>query len=236
VISVVIPTLNEARSLPPLLTALGNEATEHEIIVIDGGSDDGTAEIASASGATTLQAPPGRGAALRAGAQRARGEILFFLHADSTFPAGGLPRIEQTLSADPCVMGGNFRVVFDGETWFSRWLTHCYARVRRLGVYYGDSGIFVRRSAYDAVGGFRPIALMEDLDFVRRLERAGRTCCIEEPVLITSSRRFEDRRPAKIIYAWVKLHLLFWLGVSPDRLAEIYRMRTPRGEISRVLR
>jgi glycosyltransferase involved in cell wall biosynthesis len=86
VISIVIPTLNEARSLPPLLTALGDDRAEHEIIVIDGGSDDGTLDIALANGATLFRASPGRGTAVRA--RRARGDILFFLHADSTFPPG----------------------------------------------------------------------------------------------------------------------------------------------------
>ena len=92
-ISVIIPTLNEARNLPPLLTALRNERAEHEIVVVDGGSDDGTIDIALADGATLFHASPGRGAAVCAGARGARGDILFFLHADSTFPAGGLQRI-----------------------------------------------------------------------------------------------------------------------------------------------
>jgi len=227
-ISVIIPTLNEARNLPPLLTALRNERAEHEIVVVDGGSDDGTIDIALANDASLFQASPGRGAAVRAGSRGARGDILFFLHADSTFPAGGLQRIEEALSADPDVIGGNFRLMFDGGTRFSRLLTLSYARVRRLGFYYGDSGIFVRRSAYDALGGMRPIAVMEDFDFARRLERFGKTCCITEPALVTSSRRFEGRHPLKIVCALIILHILFWLGVSPDRLAEIYRRHRPR--------
>jgi hypothetical protein len=99
----------------------------------------------------------------------------------------------ESLSGDPRLVGGNFRLVFDGASRFSKWLTCFYAQIRWLGFYYGDSGIFVRRRVYDNVGGFRPIALMEDWDFVRRLERSGKTCCIADPALITSSRRFAGR-------------------------------------------
>lgn len=231
-ISVVIPTLNEAGNLPCLLAALQDEPTDSEIVVVDGGSGDGTIEIALSHGLSVLQASRGRGSPLCAGAAQSRGEILLFLHADSIFPAGGLQRIEEILSADPGLIGGNFRLVFDGDSGFSRWLTGFYAQIRWLGFYYGDSGIFVRRRVYEALGGFRPIAVMEDWDFVRRLQRFGRTCCIAEPALITSSRRFEGRHPAEIVYGWVKLHFLYWLGVSPDRLAEIYKTHAPRGGIS----
>src|SRR6266851_4195072 len=99
--------------------------------------------------------------------------------------------------------------------------------IRSMGFYYGDSGIFVRRSVYEALGGFRPIPLMEDLEFVRRLERFGRTSCIKNPPLTTSSRRFEKRHPAQIVYGWVRLHVLFWLGASPDQLAKIYKRHVP---------
>lgn len=227
-ISVVIPTLNEAQALPASLTALQNERVEHETIVIDSGSRDATVEIASAYGARVLHAPNGRGSQLCAGAREAAGDILLFLHADSIFPAGGLSRIEDVLSSDARIVGGNFRLIFDGGTLFSRWLTRFYARIRWFGLYYGDSGIFIRRDVYEAIGGFRPIPIMEDLDFVRRLERFGRTCCIAEPPLITSSRRFEGRRAVVIVRGWIALHVLFWLGISPDRLAEIYKTHAPR--------
>jgi rSAM/selenodomain-associated transferase 2 len=228
-ISVVVPTLNEARALPALLTALQNEWPEHETIIVDGGSPDATVAIARARGARVLHAPPGRGGQLCAGARKASGDILLFLHADSTFPAGGLRAIDATLAADPRLVGGNFRLLFDGDRRFSRWLTRFYARIRRVGLYYGDSGIFVRRRVYDAIGGFRPIPVMEDFDFVRRLERFGRTCCIREPPLITSSRRFEGRRMSAIVRGWIALHLLFRLGVPPERLARLYSTQAPRG-------
>jgi glycosyltransferase involved in cell wall biosynthesis len=99
-ISVVIPTLNEAQALPASLMALQNERAEHETIVIDGGSRDATVEIASAYGARVLHAPSGRGSQLCAGAREAAGDILLFLHADSIFPAGGLSRIKDVLTSD----------------------------------------------------------------------------------------------------------------------------------------
>ncbi len=90
------------------------------------------------------------------------------------------------------------------------------------GLYYGDSGIFVRARIYRALGGIRPLAVMEDYDFSRRLERAGPTCCIAEPPLVTSSRRFHGRRPAAIVWGWLKIHALYHLGVAPARLARLY--------------
>jgi rSAM/selenodomain-associated transferase 2 len=227
VISIIIPTLDEERSLPPLLDAIHQQRVAHEVIVVDGGSQDRTLEIARDRDVRTLVAHPGRGAGISIGAEASRGDVLFFLHADSALPPGALDRIEEVLSTDANIIGGNFRLVFDGGTDFSRWLTGFCAWIRLLGLYYGDSGIFVRRSVYEALGGFRPIPLMEDWDFVRRLERFGRTCCIKDPPLVTSSRRFERRHPLGIVYGWVRIHTLFWLGVSPDRLVEIYRTQAP---------
>jgi rSAM/selenodomain-associated transferase 2 len=221
-ISVVIPTLNEAGSLPALLMALRAQDPDCEVIVVDGGSDDATRDLALAQGARVLTSAPGRGQQLESGAAAATGAVLLFLHADTVFPAGGLARIRQTLAAAPEVLGGNFRLLFDGDTRFDRWLTGFYAWFRRRGLYYGDSGIFVRAQAYRALGGIRPIAVMEDYDFSRRLERAGPTCCITEPPLTTSSRRFHGRRPTAIVWGWLKIHALYHLGVGPARLARLY--------------
>lgn len=224
-VSVVIPTLDEAGRLGPLVEALRREPELAEIIVADGGSTDGTPALAEALGARVIVTQRGRGRQLRAGADAARGAIVLFLHADSVLPAGGLHALCAALDRDPRVPGGNFRVVFDGGSRFARGLTAAYPWLRHVTLYYGDSGIFVRRSVYEAIGGIKPIAIMEDYDFVRRLERAGPTCRIEKPPLTTSSRKFEGRRASAIVLGWVVIHVLYWLGVSPERLARLYYPR-----------
>lgn len=221
-ISVIIPALNEESRLPGLLGSLMAEAADHEVIVIDGMSLDNTVEIARASGARVIVTEPGRGRQLFEGAGLARGDVLLFLHADSDFPEGGLDAIDKALADNPAAPGGNFRLLFDGDDGFSRWLEGFYAWIRSKGIYYGDSGIFVRREAYERLGGIRPIALMEDYDFVRRLEGAGATCLIETPPLISSSRRFRGRHPLAIVWGWIKIHVLYLLGADPKALARRY--------------
>ncbi len=221
-ISIIIPTLNEATNLEALLDRLLSEPGVHEIIVVDGGSNDGTPQAALANGVHFIPSPPGRGEQLHRGAEAATGDILLFLHADSRLSSGGLSQIENALAGNPSLVGGNHRLIFDGSDEFSQWLDGFYAWIRSHGVYYGDSGIFARRIAFDAIGGIRPIALMEDFDFVRRLEQHGETICLDKPPLETSSRRFAGRHPIAIVWGWLKIHALFYLGVSPSYLARLY--------------
>lgn len=229
-ISIIIPTLNESANLPALLAALTDESAANEIIVVDGGSTDGTQEIARRSGVRVIEAAPGRGNQLRVGAAAATYDVLWFLHADCRVASGACAAICRELAAVPNAPGGNFRLLFDGDDKFSRWLDGFYARIRAKGIYYGDSGVFVRRSAYEALGGIPPLALMEDYDFNRRLERLGPTVMIENPPLITSSRRFAGRRKWAIITGWLLIHALFYLRVPAPWLAWLYDSNRHRRE------
>lgn len=221
-ISIIIPTLDEADALPTTLSALASQAGSEEIIVSDGGSVDGTVDIAQRRGAIVIQGNRGRGQQLHAGAARATGDVLLFLHADTILAPGALEAVRTALG-DRSIGGGNFRVLFDGPTAFAAWLTDFYAWLRRNGLYYGDSVIFTRRSVFDRIGGIRPIALMEDYDLTRRLERNGPTICINDPPVITSSRRFDGRKPWRIFLQWVVIHILYHARVNPHRLARLYR-------------
>lgn len=222
-LSVVIPALDEADRLPALLGDLRHGAGESaEIIVVDGGSGDGTPDIARDFGASVVEGFRGRGQQLAAGAAMARGDVVLFLHADTHLPPNAAAQISAALS-DRSVVGGNFALTFDGEDRFSRWLDGFYAWLRGNGFYYGDSAIFIRRGVLQEIGGIRPISLMEDHDLVRRMEKAGPTVCLDGPGAVTSSRRFERRHPLAIVWQWVYLHLLYHAGISTGLLARLYR-------------
>jgi rSAM/selenodomain-associated transferase 2 len=225
-LSVIIPTLNEARSIGGALDAVARLRGSVEVIVVDGGSVDATAEIARGRGARVVVAERGRGAQLRAGGLAARGEALWFVHADTLVPAEGAQLILAALD-DSRVAGGNFKIRFDGDTRAARFLTWLYPRLRLLGLCYGDSALFARRESYLRAGGFKPYPVFEDLDLLRALRRQGRV--VEAPAwVVTSSRRFEGRSFALTFARWAALQILYWLGVSPHRLGRRYaQVRAP---------
>lgn len=220
-LSVIIPTLNEEARIGSTIQSLRRLSEELELIVADGGSTDLTVSQALGAGVLVVEAERGRGQQLQAGAAQASGEVLWFVHADTVPPAGALSAIEAAL-ADAGVAGGNFGLIFDGPSRAARQLTIIYPWLRILRLYYGDSGIFVRREVYQQIGGFRRIALFEDLDLAARMRRAGRF--VHLPCnLTTSSRRFEQRSFALMWVRWTTLQVLYWCGVSPNRLARWYR-------------
>ncbi|HEX8131521.1 MAG TPA: TIGR04283 family arsenosugar biosynthesis glycosyltransferase [Pyrinomonadaceae bacterium] len=222
-ISVIIPTLDEAHSLGATLQALTrlNHGAPVEIIVVDGGSADATREIAREHGAHVILSARGRGAQMHAGATAARGDVLWFLHADTLPPPDAPAQILDALRRDAKIVGGNFAINFDGTRFAARFLTWLYPQLRKLGLYYGDSAIFVRAGVYREVGGFRPFPIFEDLDLVRRIRRRGALVHLDVPV-ITSSRRFEGRSFAFTFARWSFLQMLYWLGVSPHTLGRLY--------------
>ncbi|HLL73109.1 MAG TPA: TIGR04283 family arsenosugar biosynthesis glycosyltransferase [Pyrinomonadaceae bacterium] len=229
-ISVVIPTLDEAHSLGATLQALTrlHHGGRVEIIVADGGSADATREIAEEHGARVIRSARGRGAQMHAGASVARGRVLWFLHADTIPPPDATGQILDALRRDSKIVGGNFEISFDGTRLAARFLTWLYPQLRKLGLYYGDSAIFVRASVYRAVGGFRPFPIFEDLDLVRRLKGRGALVHIGARV-VTSSRRFEGRSFAYTFARWSFLQMLYWLGVSPHTLGRLYAPVRRRG-------
>ena len=190
-VSIIVPALNEAAQIRETLHALQAVAGEKEIVLVDGGSEDETVAIARASGAIVIESARGRGVQQHAGAIAARGDVLWFVHADTIPPPSGIQDINAALE-DSSIVGGNFGLTFDGPSRAARQLTAIYPTLRWLNLCYGDSGIFVRRSVYEAVGGFRAFAVFEDLDLLKRLRRAGRFVHLKTRI-VTSSRRFENR-------------------------------------------
>lgn len=222
-ISVVIPARNEARHLPRLLRRLRAMPHIGEIFVADGGSDDQTVEIAREWGARVIEGARGRGAQQNAAAARSSGEILWFLHADALPSLGSGAQIER--AAKSGAMGGNFRVRFEARGVWPRLFESIARGQRVVGIYYGDSGIWATRAAWENLGGFAPWPLFEDLDFARRLETLARgegrrtACCAGR--LLLSARRFE-RSPWRTLWLWARLQWAFERGAAPDELARLY--------------
>jgi rSAM/selenodomain-associated transferase 2 len=218
-VSVVVPTLDEAAALPPLLDHLNALDGRFEVIVADGGSSDGTPRLGEEhrSAPRVIETPGGRAEQLNAGAAKAQGDPIVFLHADSRLPPDAYRSLTGT-RAD----GGNFAIRFDGGDLFSRVLGGWYRAQRRLGVYYGDSAIWLRRAAFEELGGFRPLPIMDDYDLARRLERGFRTACLPGPV-VTSARRWRALGVPRTVLSWFVIRWLFLAGVPPERLARLYK-------------
>jgi len=225
-VSVIVPVLDESVMLSAALDRLALCEESVEIIVVDGGSTDGTVSIATRHPARprVLTAPPlptGRAAQLNVAARQASASVLLFLHVDTTLPMSTWRSIAGAIE-DPGVVGGNFRLEFDGDDRFARLLGGLYAALRRVGVYYGDSAVFVRADVFRALGGFRPLPVMDDYDFARRLERRGRTVCLPGPAL-TSGRRWKRFGIGRTLASWIAIQTLYMAGFPPNRLARLYR-------------
>ena len=222
-LSIVIPALNAAGSLAATLAALTAEigTRDLEIIVVDGGSGDGTADIARHAGARVVTAARGRGVQLAAGAAAASGRWLLFLHADTRPAPGWAESVDRFMAGPNHDRAAAFRFALDDDAPAAR-RVECVVRwrCRLLALPYGDQGLLIARRLFDAVGGFRPLPLYEDVDIVRRIGRA-RLTMLEHPA-ITSAARYRRAgyvlRPARNLCCLA----LYYLGVPPTILLRLY--------------
>lgn len=223
-ISIVIPARNDAQALGRTLDYLGGlpGVDEVEIIVAASGDPEGTRRAAAERARLLLPQGSTRAALMNAGATATRGEVLLFLHADSFPPVNVFTLIRHAL-ADHRVVGGAFEHSFAEPAWNLRAITWINRiRYRLTHNYYGDQGIFVRASVFEALGGYKDLALLEDLDLSQRLKRAGRTVLVPVP-LLTSGRRFVARGPWRTLVFVVWLLLLHTLRLDTQRYAERWR-------------
>lgn len=223
-LSVIVPVLNERTAITSLLDSFAKKSRDIELIICDGGSSDGTLQALRQStldNLIVLNSPRGRANQMNAGAKKAAGDILLFLHADTCLPEEAFGEIEQTL-ADARVAGGRFRVKLDNPTWPYRIIAAMINwRDAVFGGFTGDQAIFIRRSVFKKIGGFRPLELCEDLDMARRLKQEGKVVRLRTAVM-TSSRRWEKSGLVRTVLVMWLIRILFYAGVPSQRLARIY--------------
>lgn len=222
VISVIIPVWREASIIESCLASLGGlREAGHEVVVVDGGSDDDTASLAQAGCDHVLVTSSGRAAQMNAGACLAQGVVLVFLHADTRLPPMAVERL--LAFAESGYHWGRFDVRLSGNRWLFRviewFMNH---RSRLTGIATGDQAIFVRRSVFESVSGYSNQPLMEDVDLCRRLRQISAPLCIAEPV-VTDSRRWESKGVLRTIWLMWRLRWRYWRGESPETLAREYR-------------
>ncbi len=220
-LSIVIPTLNEVTQIGALLSDLAPaRRAGHELILVDGGSSDGTAGETAELVDCSIQAPRGRASQMNAGARAACGDVLWFLHADTRLP----PEAPAALLR-ACREGatwGRFDVRLSSRQRVLRLVGRLMnLRSRLTGIATGDQGIFVTRAAFELAGGFPDIPLMEDIALSKALRRQAAPACLRVR-LITSSRRWEKRGPVRTILLMWRLRLAYTLGADPRRLARHY--------------
>jgi rSAM/selenodomain-associated transferase 2 len=221
-LAIVIPALNEEKTLRRNLPGALSQADE--VVVSDGGSVDGTLEVARNFGARTVSGPACRGEQLNRGAAATDSDVILFLHADTVLPTDAGRMVKEAVAAG--APGGAFFIRFDGDGFVYR-LGERVVNLRTKLAFtpLGDQALFVERAAFRELGGFREWPILEDLDFAKRMrQRWGRRrlAVLEDPV-VTSARRFEKQGPARTVALNWTIWLLFALGASPHRLAKIYR-------------
>ena len=217
-----MPVLNEADHLGATLALLAPYRDQgHEVIVVDGGSGDGTIAVAQQYADAVLCSAAGRGVQMNCGIASARGDVLLFLHADTALPANALANIAAAIEDGH--FWGRFNVRLTGNRRLFRLIeTMMNLRSCITGIATGDQAIFVSRESIDIIGGYPQLPLMEDIAYSRQLRSLGWPACVKPPVQ-TSSRRWEERGAWRTIALMWRLRLLFFLGVPAEKLAQQYR-------------
>ncbi len=221
-ISVIIPTLNEEMNIARCIESLRSEGFSGEIIIADGGSTDQTKETAkNITGVTVIDTPKGRGTQMNAGSAVASGDILLFLHADTVLDEGWATELNAALD-DPHVVGGAFTFSIDNpspkyrlvETWVSM-------RIRIFKLPYGDQAIFIRKTFFQQLKGYKEMPLMEDVDIISRMKKLGSIAVLGKKA-VTSGRRWVSKGLLRTAAINQMTMLMYHLGVSPERLARFY--------------
>lgn len=228
IFSIIVPVLNEADQINPLIEHIHSQGFRrlYEVIVVDGDPQGGTVRIIQDKDVIAITTEKGRGGQMNAGAAVARGEILIFLHADTTLPDNALGKISQTLQ-DRDYVGGAFDLKIDSDRLFLKYISaRASLRSRWNRIPYGDQAIFIRKKYFDQIGGYKEIPLMEDVDLMWRIKKDGKQIVILPDKVTTSARRWESEGA---LYTTLRNQILvrmFYLGISPHRLAKYYWRRS----------
>jgi len=219
-ISVVIPTLNETLILEDNLCAISS-LNPHEIIVVDGGSTDSTASVARRMATLVITSKSGRARQMNAGAKKATGDLLLFMHADNKLTLESFERMKKIITTDGSA-GGAFSLQIESEKTSLKVISLLATwRSKYLNLVYGDQAIFVRADIFQKMGGFSPLPICEDLDFFRRLGRQGKVVLLEEKTH-TSARRWNAEGIFYTTLRNITIGSLFLLGFSPQTLSKWY--------------
>ena len=220
-VSIVIPVLNEAATIVAALQRLRRDFPGCELVVADGGSTDGTAGLAAPL-ARVVRSEPGRARQMNAGARHARGDVLWFVHADTRIDRAALGQLQPAL-ADRRTVGGGLVIRFDQPGFALRYLAWTSnLRARYLHWIFGDQGLFIRRTVFDALGGFPDLPIMEDLEMSRRLHRRGRLVMLRG-TSTASARRFAEHGTWRMLAFMQYLKLLYFAGADPQKICDRYR-------------
>jgi len=216
-----VPVLNEAAALRLALPELKRVPVD-ELVIVDGGSTDGSRQILEEAGVNWLETERGRAVQMNAGAAACRSDLLLFLHIDTLIDAAHIQAVRSAMRS-PEAVGGRFDLCLDGDSPLFpliAWFINGRSRLTKIST--GDQAMFIRRNLFESLGGFPEQPLMEDIELSRRLKRQGRIVCLSQKVA-SSGRRWQKHGVLRTVLLMWRLRLLYWLGVPAEKLALLYR-------------